>query len=127
MQVNPYQSPQSEAGEAADRDESFVPSRCPNCHSPVTFWVAVRQAVPFRFRCPTCRAQFAVQAPGLLPISAFVFVGMFFAGGVASAALFYVGASPGWLIPFLILGYAAIEWGLHRYIQHRGEFRTLRP
>lgn len=37
--------------------------KCENCGSDFTFWMALKQGTPFRFKCSKCKARYKVSTP----------------------------------------------------------------
>jgi hypothetical protein len=96
--------------------------RCENCQAEITFFMALRQAMPHRFRCLKCGARYRVQAPRL----GIILLGII----VVFAALVYQFASgmaahgPSFILPFMIFAtliWLGFEFLLHRHITRNGK------
>lgn len=100
--------------------------KCESCQSEITFFMALRQALPHRFRCPRCDARYRVKAPRL---------GLIVTGIIAIFAVlvyqFALGMSvhgPSFIIPFLIVTvmiWLVFEFLLHRHITLNGQLIRL--
>ena len=100
--------------------------RCENCQAEITFPMALRQAMPHRFRCMKCGARYRVRAPSL---------GLFFLGiAAAFAALVYqftlgmAAHGPSFILPFLVVAagvWLIFELLLHRHITRSGQLIPL--
>ncbi|HNY64006.1 MAG TPA: hypothetical protein PKM41_01125 [Deltaproteobacteria bacterium] len=89
--------------------------RCENCQAELTFFMALRQAVPYRFRCFRCNARYRVRAPrlGLFLLgmtAAFVALAYEFATGMSEHGASYI-------LPFMTV--AVLVWLLFEYLLHR--------
>lgn len=95
--------------------------KCPECSAEITFWMALKQPTPFRFKCSKCKAKYAVSTPRMVSITigiAAIFIVLtvgLLEGTDEFGAIFFV--------PFflLMLGlWLALEVWLQKYISKFG-------
>lgn len=83
MADDPYRAPT-----AVDEPGLSPGNACPACGAPVTFWTWLRQRLPTRFRCPSCKARYGNHMPHL----PWIFLGI----GLVTVATLSVGDQLGW-------------------------------
>jgi CXXC-20-CXXC protein len=100
--------------------------RCENCQAELTFSMALRQAMPHRYRCPRCNARYRVQAPRLNlilmgVIAVFIALVFQFAAGMAEHGTSFI---PPFMIAAALIWFF-FEFLLHRYITRSGTFMRI--
>ena len=94
--------------------------KCENCGSDITFWMALKQVTPFRFKCSKCKARYKVSTPHMKLIFC-VLCGLSIGFGFGAANLgdflsFF----------FILIGSGLIfEILIHRYISAHGTFTRI--
>src|SRR5882672_11688083 len=117
--MNPYQSPMASCSQedAALGEGCYSAHKCPQCRSEVTFWIALKQLTPFRFKCPHCRLRCRVCTP-YMPL---IFIGVCSAAllgalGVGLGIIHYGFITLSLAMPLLIALWIGLEVLTHRYI-----------
>jgi len=127
--MNPYQSPTASSSQedAAIGEGSCSAQRCPSCLAEVTFWTALKQGTPFRFKCPRCGSKCRVYT-SFMP---FIFVGVccgtllgVLAVGLGVMTLGLIVLLPA--VPLFVAMWIALEMWTYRYIKRRGRFVLMR-
>ncbi len=100
--------------------------KCENCGSDFTFWMALKQGTPFRFKCSKCKARYKVSTPRMKLIFCVLFmlsIGLSIGVGFGAANLGDV-----LLIPFfffMIGSWLLFEILIYRYISTHGTFTRI--
>lgn len=127
--IDPYQSPNASCSQedAAISKGSYSAERCPNCLAEVTFWTALKQATPFRFKCPRCGSRCRVRT-AFMPL---IFVGVscgallgVLAVGLGAMVFGFMVLLPA--VPLLVAAWIALEVWTFLYIKRRGRFVLMR-
>ena len=95
--------------------------KCEICNTEITFWMALKQPTPFRFKCSNCKTKYRVSTPRMKAV--FVVMCVLFFGfglGLALAAHHFgiIYAAP-LLIPMIVIWFALELW-THHCISARG-------
>ena len=123
--VNPYEPPSvtCKPEGTARGAESFDARNCPCCLVEVTFWAALKQGTPFRYKCPQCRSTFRIQTPCMPLILTNVCFVVFLAvlgvwlGMVKYGLVVLVPA-----VPLLVTAWIALEIWWHGFLTRSGRF-----
>lgn len=100
--------------------------RCENCYAFVSFWMALRQSIPYRFQCFACNARYRVSAPYmnvLFIASIIAFAGMLLCFKIGFEEFGYL-----FVAPFMVLTvgvWLTIEFAMYKYIFSKGRLIRL--
>jgi hypothetical protein len=97
--------------------------KCDNCKSEITFWMALKQPTPFRFKCSRCKAKYRVSTPRMKTILVGVvvlFVGLTLGLLFGTDELGFVFAIPFFF--FMVGVWLMLEAWTHKYISNHGVF-----
>lgn len=94
---------------------------CPNCLAEVTFWAALKQYTPFRFKCPHCKESYRIHTPRMALMFCAVICGtILYALGICIGVLIFGSLVLLAAVPLFMAAWIALEIWSHQYIKCHG-------